>query len=543
MFDNHFFSASVITACNLRFGSIQITAIENSYFPDFVAIDLETTGLDPSHSDIIEVGATKFSGGVEVGHFKSLIRPTRSLPDRISALTGLTAGELDWAKNFSEVVPDFIKFIDNLPIVAHNAEFDMGFLKEKLPRVKHEIPTNAIWDNLKLGVLLFPELDSYALDSLAEIFGIPVEKSHRASEDCIVTGRLFNEFLKKAPAIFDRDLLKKIVYEYLEGNDLADPLKHILEHPDYDKYMHSGKDLNTVQRAKINTEDNLKGINLDSSADFLIRVNPDQENFPEEILQSRHLYPDKIHHYFTFPSTQFPGDYWGVGKKWNQLFDKVDGIELYPGKNRLLCRRQMHIFVEEDIHDRLSLTGYEIAVLSSFASSSKMGNFSRLSWWIWNNLTNLSVAIPLLNASNCEPDGCAFLKDCFYLKAVETVKSCRKVGFPFRVLKEEQNIPGSNSTREPSDLTFLNPEGIFRDNLGAGIMAFGLNHSRVLLKKIIQYLPESQRATPLKMLERTENSIEIINTLVDGIISRTGNRRLQKGKRFFLFIQDNLIEE
>ena len=380
-----------------------------------------------------------------------MIRPTRSLPDRISALTGLTTGELDWAKNFSEVVPDFIKFIGDLPIVAHNADFDMGFLREKLPRIKHEIPTNAIWDNLKLGVLMYPELHSYALDALAEIFGIPVEKSHRASEDCTVTGKLFNEFLIKAPAVFDKDLLKKIVYEYLEGNDLAQPLKHILEHPDYDKYAKSGLANDKVPEVKLKSKSDFKQINFDAKVDFLIRINPDDEKSPEGILQNKHLYPDKIHHNFTFPSTQFPGDYWGVGKKWNQLFDSVEGIELYPGKKRLLCRRQMRLFVEEDIQDRLSLTGYEIAVLSSFASSSKMGNFSRLSWWIWNNLTNLSVAIPLLNSSNCEPEGCAFLKDCYYLKAVENAKSSEKVGFPFRVLKEEHNIPNGEPARKPAD--------------------------------------------------------------------------------------------
>jgi len=82
-------------------------------------------------------------------------------------------------------MPGFLDFIENLPIVAHNADFDMGFLSEKLPRINMEIPTNPIWDNLKLSVLLYPEIQSFGLEALAYAFNVPVVKAHRASEDSL----------------------------------------------------------------------------------------------------------------------------------------------------------------------------------------------------------------------------------------------------------------------------------------------------------------------------------------------------------------------
>ena len=489
------------------------------------------------------MGATKFLNGEAVGNYNRLIRPTRPLPDRISALTGLTSGELDWAHSFSDVMPGFLQFIENLPIVAHNADFDMGFLREKLPRIENEIPTNLIWDNLKLGVLLYPEIQSYGLEALADTFGVPVVKSHRASEDCIVTGKLFLQFLKNAPAIFKRKLLEKIANEYLIDTDLSVSLQHILNHPDYDKYAAIKKTIEIPIYPKAESTDRFKNIATDSEDDMLIRITPEEDESPHDVFCNDDLYPDTKRHYYVFPSTQYPGNYWGIDKKWNELFDKTDGIELYPGKSRLLCRLQMRIFIEENIHDRLSLTGFEIAVLNAFSSISESGNFSRLSWWIWNNMPNLASAIPYLNASTCNHENCPFTDDCFYLKAVEKAKSTNRLGFPFRVLKEEMDVPRNGDSIMDADLTIMNPEGIFRDNLSAGIKAFGLSHNNILMKKIIKFLGNEDSSQLLKILARANTSIDLLNSLVDGIIQNAGNRRLQKGKRFFLFIDDSLKDE
>ncbi len=440
-------------------------------------------------------------------------------------------------------MPGFLEFIENLPIVAHNSDFDMGFLSEKLPRINMEVPTNSIWDNLKLGVLLYPEIQSFGLEALADAFNVPVVKSHRASEDCIVTGKLFAEFLRNAPFVFNRELLEKIAFEYLQGTDISMPLKHILEHPDFEKYASVSNTKKVTKSASAISNKKFKKIISASKEDLLLRITPEEDKSPHDIFRDQNLYPEKIRHHFVFPATLFPGNYWGVDKKWNTVFDETDGIELYPGKNRLLCRRQMRIFVEESIHDRLALTGFEIAVLSSFASNSQVGNFSRLSWWIWNNLSNLASAIPYLNASNCKQDDCPFTDNCFYLKALEKAKSANRLGFPFRVLKEEKEVPGDNESDMDADMTFMNPEGIFRDNLSAGILAFGLNHNAVLMNKIIKFLPDENIAPSLKILERANETIEIINNLVGNIIQNAGSRRLQKGKRFFLFIDDSLIAE
>jgi hypothetical protein len=440
-------------------------------------------------------------------------------------------------------MPDFLRFVGNLPVVAHNADFDMGFLAEKLPRINHKMPVNRIWDSLKLGVLLYPELDSYGLEALAKIFDIPFRKSHRASEDCIVTGKLFVTFLKNAPAILSRELLEKIAYTYIDDDSLSDPLKCILRHPDYDRYAQqkvelsidddSKNDLKGVFRKKIKNPD----------ADILIRISTQHEISPRRVFLDKNLFPSGIRHYFVFPSTQYPGDFWGVSKKWNEVFDFGDKLVLYPGMERLLCRRQMQIFIEDDKHNHLNLSGFEIAVLTSFASVSKIGNFSSLSWWIWNNLKNLATAIPFLNSSNCHSADCPHVENCYYLNAYERARTADRIGLPYRVIREEPELPGETDTTHEADLTFLQPEGIFRDNLGACIKAYALTHDTVLMRKIIKSLSPNDAILPSKKLDEASNAVETINNQVDAIIRSAGKSRLQKGKRFFLFIEEDLFDE
>jgi DNA polymerase III epsilon subunit family exonuclease len=515
----------------------------SNFFPDFVAVDLETTGLEPSKSDIIEVGATIFRNGIETDHFTSLIRPTRPLPDRISALTGLAAGELDWARSFSEVMPGFLDFLGDFPIVAHNAEFDMGFLREKLPRINRDVPANSIWDNLKLGVLLYPELQSYALEYLANFFNIPFKKTHRASEDCIITGRLFVEFLRAVPSIMTPGLWDRIINVYLKDESLQEPLLNILNHTDYNKYAKSGrvrvpKDEKPVSRIHFPDDQN-----PDESRDSLIKISFDDEQNPNTLFFNEKIFPNHRKHYITFPCTQYPGDFWGITKKWLEMFDRFEDLVLYPGKARLLCKRQVRLFIEEDIEDKLSLTGYEIAVLTVFSNTSAKGNFSHLSWWIWNNLKNLSYSLPFINASFCDPEDCDLAKDCYYLKALEKAKNANFLGFPYRVIKEEGKLPVELKPGEKADLTFMNPDGIFRDNLSVGIKSFLLTQNIVLIGKIFKFLSSETASKALPTAEKARTLVGVINDQVEKLISQTGNKRLQKGKRFFLFVDEDLLPQ
>src|SRR5699024_51354 len=95
----------------------------------FVVVDLETTGTSPLSDHITEIGAVKVRGGEVLGEFATLINPGVSIPPRITALTGITTSMVAAAPALREVLPSFISFTDGTFIVAHNARFDMGFLR------------------------------------------------------------------------------------------------------------------------------------------------------------------------------------------------------------------------------------------------------------------------------------------------------------------------------------------------------------------------------------------------------------------------------
>ena len=100
------------------------------YIPDFIAIDLETTGLDPKVDSIIEIGAIKFVKGKTVDKFVSLVNPCKPIPPNISELTGITDEAVAAAPVFSEIIDGLLEFIGHLYLCGHQVEFDYNFLKK-----------------------------------------------------------------------------------------------------------------------------------------------------------------------------------------------------------------------------------------------------------------------------------------------------------------------------------------------------------------------------------------------------------------------------
>ncbi|MGB1749620.1 MAG: PolC-type DNA polymerase III, partial [Dehalococcoidia bacterium] len=93
----------------------------------FVALDLETTGVDPKSDHIIEVGAVKFSGGTELGTFSRLVNPHRKLSKFIVELTGITQSDVDEAGEWDDIAPELEEFLGDAPIIGHNVSFDASF--------------------------------------------------------------------------------------------------------------------------------------------------------------------------------------------------------------------------------------------------------------------------------------------------------------------------------------------------------------------------------------------------------------------------------
>jgi DNA polymerase-3 subunit epsilon len=157
----------------------------------FVALDLETTGSRPGTSKITEIGAVRYEGFLEVGHFHTLVNPMRPIPPMITQITGITQEMVADAPRIDEVIPDLLEFLKGAIVVAHNACFDVGFLNYELRRLKGRQLGEGAIDTLPLSRALAPGLPNYRLGTVAEALGAPVTACHRALADAQAAGHVF----------------------------------------------------------------------------------------------------------------------------------------------------------------------------------------------------------------------------------------------------------------------------------------------------------------------------------------------------------------
>jgi ATP-dependent DNA helicase DinG len=159
----------------------------------YVALDLETTGLDPERDAIIEVGAVKFRGEEKLGTFQSLVDPDRPIPFKIQQLTGITPDDVRNAPPVFEILPGLSRFVGNHPIVGHNVGFDLGFLRRR-----GRFQANPGIDTFELAGILLPHAARYSLGILAQTLGITLPATHRALDDALATHALFIALLDQA---------------------------------------------------------------------------------------------------------------------------------------------------------------------------------------------------------------------------------------------------------------------------------------------------------------------------------------------------------
>ena len=159
-----------------------------------VIFDFETTGLDSYRDQIIEIGGLKIENGKSVAEFSTLIDPKIPLPETAAAITGITQEMLDGQPTIEEKLPEFIEFFKGCILVAHNAEFDMAFLRNNCERqgIQLEWPS---FCTLKLARHLLPDLESKSLDALAEYYNLTFESRHRSIGDCKVTSSVLQAFI------------------------------------------------------------------------------------------------------------------------------------------------------------------------------------------------------------------------------------------------------------------------------------------------------------------------------------------------------------
>ena len=166
-----------------------------SFDEEYVAFDLETTGLSSLHDTIIEIGAAIMKGNEVLSTFQTFVDPHRPLQPKIVDLTGINDQMLAGQPDISEAMPKFLEYVGNRPLCAHNADFDIGFVTaacEKLGLPFH--PTYV--DTLILAQNLMPELGKYKLNIVADALSLPDFNHHRASDDAITCGYLLMRFFK-----------------------------------------------------------------------------------------------------------------------------------------------------------------------------------------------------------------------------------------------------------------------------------------------------------------------------------------------------------
>ncbi len=163
---------------------------------EFVVFDLETTGLSPIVNEIIEIGAVKMKQGLVVDRLARFVRPQNGIPIEIQRLTGILPEMVANAADIDRVLPEFMEFVGSATLVAHNAQFDTGFLRSNLIRAARQSLTNPVLDTLGLTRALLPKLKKHKLKNVAEEFSIPLENHHRAVEDAEATAAIFAKLLE-----------------------------------------------------------------------------------------------------------------------------------------------------------------------------------------------------------------------------------------------------------------------------------------------------------------------------------------------------------
>ncbi len=222
----------------------------------FAIIDIETTGLKASLEKITEIAIYIYDGNQVIDRFVSLINPERNIPYQITKITGISNQMVANAPKFYEIAKKILELTENKIFVAHNVQFDYGFIKEEFKRLGYNYQRKTIC-TVKLSRKLIPNLPSYSLGNLCQSLDIPILNRHRAAGDTEATVKLFEKLLKI-------DISQKPILSHLAAteNGLHPDLKpETIEnlpekegvyyfYNQYKKLIYIGKSINIKSRIK-----------------------------------------------------------------------------------------------------------------------------------------------------------------------------------------------------------------------------------------------------------------------------------------------------
>ena len=173
-----------------------ITNSKNQSLDDsYVVFDLETTGFSPNTCKIIEIGAVKVENGTITERFSEFVNPQVPIPFKIEELTGIRDDMVMGAETIEEILPRFMEFCEGCVMIAHNAEFDMSFIRKNCMDL--DIPCDhTVGDTVAMARILLPALHRFKLDTVAKALKISLENHHRAVDDAECTAHIFVKFIE-----------------------------------------------------------------------------------------------------------------------------------------------------------------------------------------------------------------------------------------------------------------------------------------------------------------------------------------------------------
>ncbi len=172
----------------------------------YVALDLETTGLDPLHSQILEIGAVRVEDGKVTDTYETFIDSGAVIPAEITKLTGITAAMVAGSPDTRKAVEGFLAFSGDDVLLGHNLLFDYAFMKKNVLDLGGSYERNGL-DTLAIARKCLPGLPSRSLDKVAAYFGISQEHHHRALDDALTAARIYERLQEKfgtaCPELFE----------------------------------------------------------------------------------------------------------------------------------------------------------------------------------------------------------------------------------------------------------------------------------------------------------------------------------------------------
>lgn len=200
----------------------------------YIAVDLETTGLNPKQDKIIEIGALRIEDGIETARYHAMVNPRRELEVHTTELTGIIGEMVEDAPDIGDIIGEVLDFCGELPLLGHNILFDYSFLKRAAVNHGLKFEREGI-DTLKLCRKFMPESERKNLAAACGFYGIEQERAHRALGDAFDAHRLYQKLVLShgeadSEAFTPKPLIYKVKREQPASKKQKEDLRYLLKY-------------------------------------------------------------------------------------------------------------------------------------------------------------------------------------------------------------------------------------------------------------------------------------------------------------------------